>query len=131
MLVDFHLDEVFGPRIISGPDIRLPEPDAIEHAARLAVEAVGELLGIGKAAADPLDLALLAADIGGRAAMARRIHALDAHAVADVEASFRRRRVGARGHTAGESRLFCPPARRGRRGLSREGGSASLRWCAR
>src|SRR5262245_17974095 len=111
MLVDLQLDEVLAGRAVAGPDLPLREPDPIKHPPRLAVEAVGELLRIGKAAADALDLAFLAADIGGRAPVAGRIGGLDADAVADLEAPLRRRRVGARGRPGSRPRSHnaCEP----------------------
>ena len=72
MFVNFQLQPIFFGASVIGPDFFLHEAHAVQHALGLAAEAVGELLGIGKAAADALDDAGLAADVVRRAAVARR-----------------------------------------------------------
>jgi hypothetical protein len=67
VFVDFHLDQVVVRACVAPPYLALLELHPIEHAPGLAVEAVGELLRVGKTAADALDLSLFAADVGGRA----------------------------------------------------------------
>src|SRR5437868_4727605 len=112
MLVDFQLDVVaLWPGVVP-PYIALPEPDAIEHALGLAAKAVGELLGVGKSAADALDDAALAADVVRRAPMAGRVRVLHRHAIADVVAPSRGFGVRARQtHRGGAPR---PSSRRAR-----------------
>src|SRR5262249_17751812 len=117
MLVDFHLDQVPVGPLVTPPYFTLVELHTVKHALGLAVEAVGELLRVGKTAANALDLANLPADVGGRAPVARRVGVLYAHAVADVEAPLGRRRIGTdarpRSHSACEPASFFLPARPG------------------
>src|SRR5690349_23432214 len=117
MFVDFHLEEVAVRPLVTLPNFMLIELHPVKHALGLAFEAVGELLRVGETAADALDLSFLAADVGGRTPVARRVGVLHAHAVADVEAPLGRWRIRARGHptshSAGGSRSFFLPARPG------------------
>src|SRR5690349_3787136 len=48
VLVDFHLDQVALRPAVIRPHVLLRKAHPVEHALRLAVEAVGELLGIRK-----------------------------------------------------------------------------------
>src|SRR6185437_6423062 len=75
MLIDLDLDGVLRRPAIVGPQLALAEAHAVERLLRRARTIVGELLGIGEGAAQPLDLAGLAADVPGRAQMAGRRHA--------------------------------------------------------
>src|SRR5258708_2987035 len=54
------------------PQLAVAEAHAVERLPRQAGAVVGELLGIGEGAAQPLDFAGLAADVPGRAQMAGR-----------------------------------------------------------
>src|SRR4249920_500778 len=95
MLVDLDLDEVVVRALVIRPHLPHREANPVEHALRLAAEAVGELFRIGESAADALDDARLAADVPRRAAVAGRIARSHSHAIAGVEAAHRRRRISA------------------------------------
>ena len=86
MLEDLELQQVLGAALVVGPDVGLADAHAVERALGQAVEAVGELLGIGELAAQPLDHAGAAARIDRHAAMAGRVRGDDAHRVARAEA---------------------------------------------
>src|SRR5688572_2514575 len=110
VFVDLHLDDVVIGAVVAGPDVLLGEAHAVEHLRRLAVESVGELFRVGEGAADALDHALLAANVVGRASMARRERALHAHLVADRETVAGRRSIARAccGSASGHHRLpFC------------------------
>src|SRR5262249_13794202 len=89
MLIDLDLDRVGGCAAIIGPELALAEAHAIKRLRRRSRPVVGELFRIGKSAADALDLAGLAADVPGRADVARRIGA--AHGDARAGGKARRR----------------------------------------
>src|SRR5438552_2057178 len=93
MLEDLHLDQIARASAIPGPHLVLQKAHAIEYFLGLAVEAVGELLGIGKCAADALDLTRLTADIARRAPVPRGKARLYPHGIADREAVPGRRRI--------------------------------------
>src|SRR5262249_6373135 len=85
MLEDLHADAVAGIAAIVRPNRALGEAHAIERQHRSG-PVVGELLGVAEAAAQPLDHAGLAADIGRGADMARRVAAAHPDWVARAEA---------------------------------------------
>src|SRR5262245_16116370 len=72
MLEDLDIDAVAGAAPVAGPQLGLGEAHAIER-HRLARSVVGELLRVAERTAQPLDDALLAADIARRADVARRV----------------------------------------------------------
>src|SRR6185437_11109959 len=94
MLIDLDLDGVLGRPAIIGPQLALAEAHAVERLLRRARTIVGELLGIGEGAAQALDLAGLAADVPGRAQMARRRHAAHRDPRARREARLMRSGLG-------------------------------------
>src|SRR5438094_129581 len=87
VFVNLQLEPIALRSSVICPHVFLHEPYAIQHALRLAAEAVRELFRVGKRAADALDHPALAADVMRRAAMAGRKGALHLDAVADVESS--------------------------------------------
>src|SRR5688572_2552204 len=96
VLVDFHLDQIVRGTAIIVPHVLLRKAHAIEHFSRLAIEAIGKLLGIWISAANALDHALFAAYVIRRAPMAGRGGTLDHHAVANLEAMTWRCGIGRR-----------------------------------
>src|SRR2546421_12884466 len=69
MLEDFNFNDIGIRPAIVGPDFLLLEAHAIERLRRQAVAHLRQLLGIGKVAAEALDLADMAADVERRADM--------------------------------------------------------------
>src|SRR4030095_9270367 len=86
MFVDLDVDRIAIGAAVIGPNLALDEAHAIERLRRQAVAAEGQLLGVWEAAADAFDYAGLAADVVGRAQMARRIGAPHRHGIAGLEA---------------------------------------------
>src|SRR5260221_14767937 len=72
MLIDLDLEGVRPRPAIVRPQLALAEAHAVERLPRQAGAGVGELLGVGEGAAQPLDFARLGADVPGRAQMAGR-----------------------------------------------------------
>src|SRR2546430_2055339 len=94
VLVNLDLDDISIRPAIVGPDVFLLETHPIERLRRQAVAHLRELLGIRECAAQPLDLAHLAADVVRRADMAERRGLSHAHAVARLVARRDRGIVG-------------------------------------
>src|SRR5438105_9001409 len=86
MLVNLDLNYVCVCSAIVGPNVLLLEAHAIERLRRQPVAHLRELLGVREGAAQPLDLADLAADVVRRADMAERRGLSHAHAVARLVA---------------------------------------------
>src|SRR5258708_27859864 len=86
MFVEFDVDRVARRTGIFRPHVLLHEAHTVEHLLGLAGPAIGQFLGVPELAADALDRARLAADVVGRADMARRITAPDIHVRTDGEA---------------------------------------------
>src|SRR5689334_23247925 len=72
VLVDLDLDRVGIATAIVRPDVALAEADAVERLGRQARTVVGQLLGVGEGAAEPLDHPGMAADVPGRPYVPRR-----------------------------------------------------------
>src|ERR1051325_8968659 len=86
MLIDLDLDHVGVGAAIAGPHVLLLEAHAIKRLRRQATAHLGELLGIGEAAAKALDLADVSTDIERRADMPKRRALAHAHPLARLEA---------------------------------------------
>jgi hypothetical protein len=69
---EVEIDHVVRIAVIIGPDVSLPETNLV-NVFLVALEAVGQRLGIAPGAVSLRDEAFLAADVNGRAEMADRI----------------------------------------------------------
>src|SRR5688572_26189754 len=86
MLEDLDLQHVGVAAAVIRPHVLLAEAHAVQRLRRQAVAHLGELLGVGEAAAQALDGAGVAANVERRADVAQRRGLAHAHALAHLEA---------------------------------------------